>query len=182
MGKEGICLSDLEKSLQARRVAVGCLRSLAVSVALQILCIPGAIAEEPATAAQDAPPLPQIKSLGGVYYPDKARLRDLEGSVLAEFSINAKGKATGIKLIRADNPLFADVAMQELSADRYNVPADWTAKNAAVRYRVVIVFCLPPSDQTTTFTESPYDPIIVAGSRIGHPPVQTIPGTCKAKQ
>jgi hypothetical protein len=65
-------LPELKKTLQARRVAVGCLRSLALFAALQVLYIPGAIADEPATPTQEAPPLPGIKSLGGIYYPDKA--------------------------------------------------------------------------------------------------------------
>jgi TonB family protein len=165
--------------------AVGHLRTLALFAAIQVLCIPGAIADEPATPAtstQEAPPLPRIKSVGGIYYPDQAKRLNLEGSVLAEFSIDSQGKATGVKLIRADDPLFADVAMKGFSAGRFNVPADWTAANSTVRYRVVMVFCLPPSNQTTTFTESPYDPIIVAGSRIGHLPLRTVPGTCKARQ
>jgi hypothetical protein len=161
----------------------GChLGRLALFAALQVLGISGAIADEPATSSQEARPLPSIKSLGGIYYPDKAKRLNLEGSVLAEFSIDAKGKATGVKLIRADDPLFADMAIKGFSAGKYDVPADWTAANTTARYRVVMVFCLPPSNQTTTFTESPYDPIIVAGSRIGHPPVQTVPGTCRARQ
>ena len=176
-------MSELKKTLQARRVAVGCLLSLVFFAALQSFCIPApAIADEPATPTQEAPPLPRIKSLGSIYYPDKAERLNLEGSVLAEFSIDAKGKATGIKLVRADDPLFADMAMKGLSAGTYDVPADWTAVNSTVRYRVVMVFCLPPSNQATTFTESPYAPIIIAGSRIGHLPVQTVPGTCKARQ
>jgi hypothetical protein len=175
-------LSDFKKALQARRVAVGCLRSLALFAALQVLCIRGAIADEPANPTQEAPPLPRIKSLGSIYYPDKAKRLNLEGSVLAEFSIDENGKATGVKLVRADDPLFADMAMKGFSTGTYDLPAGWTAANTAVRYRVVMVFCLPPSNQTTTFSESPYDPIIVAGSRIGHLPVQTVPGTCKAKQ
>src|SRR5258708_13647474 len=74
------------------------------------------------------------------------------------------------------------MAMKGFSAGTYDVPADWTGVNSTVRYRVVMVFCLPPSNQATTFTESPYAPIIIAGSRIGHLPVQTVPGTCKARQ
>jgi hypothetical protein len=175
-------LSDLKKTFQARRVAVGCLQSFALFAALQVLCIPGAIADEPAAPSQEAPPLPRIKRLGSIYYPDKAKRLNLEGSVLAEFSIDENGKATGVKLVRADDPLFADMAMKGFSAGTYDVPADWTAANTTVRYRVVMVFCLPPSNQTTTFVESPYDPIIVTGSRIGHLPVQTFPGTCKARQ
>jgi TonB family protein len=182
VGKGETCLPELKKTLHAQRVAVGWLRSLALFAALQVLCILGAIADEPATPTQEAAPLPSIKSLGSIYYPDKAKRLNLEGSVLAEFSIDAKGKATGVKLIHADDPLFDDMAMKGFSAGRYDVPADWTAANSTVRYRVVMVFCLPPSNQITTFTESPYHPIIVAGSRIGHLPVQTVPGTCKAKQ
>jgi hypothetical protein len=175
-------LSVLKYVLDPRRLPARCLRSLALVATLHILAVTVASADEPATPTQEAPPLPRIKSLGRVYYPDKAKCLNLEGSVLAGFSIDAKGKATGIKLLRADDPLFADTAMKGFSAGTYDVPAGWTAANSAVRHLVVMVFCLPPSNQSTTFSESPYDPIIVAGSRIGHPPVQTVSGTCKARQ
>jgi hypothetical protein len=149
---------------------------------LHTLPITVSSADAASTPTQEIPRLPHIKSLGNIYYPDKAKRLNLEGSVLAEFSIDATGKATDVKLVRADNPLFADMAMKGFSAGKYDVTADWTPADATVRFRVIMVFCLPPSNQATTFTESPYDPIIVAGSRIGHPSVETIPGTCKAKQ
>ena len=175
-------MTELLNALNARMLVSKCLRLIALMGALHIVLITAASADEASTLTHDTLRLPHIKSLGNIYYPDKAKRRNLEGSVLAEFSIDAAGNATEVKLIRADDPLFADMAMKGFSAGKYDVPADWTASNSAVRYRVVMVFCLPPSKQTTTFSESPYEPIIVSGSRIGRPPVQTVPGTCKARE
>jgi Gram-negative bacterial TonB protein C-terminal len=175
-------LSELKNVLEPQRLTARFLRSLALLATLHTLPITVASADEASTPTQGVPRLPHIKSLGNIYYPDKAKRLNLEGSVLAEFSIDATGRATEVKLVRADNPLFADMAMKGFSASKYEVTADWKPEDAAMRFRVVMVFCLPPSNQATTFNESPYDPIIVAGSRIGHPPVETIRGTCKEKK
>ncbi|HEY2782380.1 MAG TPA: TonB family protein [Steroidobacteraceae bacterium] len=150
--------------------------------AMQVPFIPSATAEDPTPLIQPPPPLPKLKSVKPFSYPDKAKLRDLEGSVLAEFSIDASGRTRGVSLLRADNPLFAATAKQAFSGFTYELPAGWSQADSAVRFRMVMVFCLPPSNQTTTFAESPYEPVIVSGSRIGRAGVKTIPGTCKAAQ
>jgi TonB family protein len=157
-------------------------RSTFLLAAMQVLFMPYAIAEDPASTTQAPRPLPQFKSIKPFYYPDKAKRLNLEGSVLAEFSIDASGRTRGVSLLRADDPLFAATAMQAFAGITYKLPAGWSPADSSVRFRMVMVFCLPPSNQTTTFAESPYDPLIVSGNRIGRPTVKTIPGTCKAAQ
>ena len=103
-------MSELKNVLEPRRLTARCLRSLALLATLHTLPITVASADEASTPTQEIPRLPHIKSLGNIYYPDKAKRLNLEGSVLAEFSIDATGKATDVKLVRADNSLFADMA------------------------------------------------------------------------
>jgi TonB family protein len=167
---------------RARWTAFRGLRAVLLLAALQFPFMPAAVAEDPAPATQATPPLPEFKSIKPFYYPDKAKRLDLEGSVLAEFSIDAGGRTRGVTLLRADDALFAATAMQAFSGITYKVPVGWSPADSSVRFRMVMVFCLPPSNQTTTFAESPYDPLIVAANRIGRPTVKTIPGTCKAAQ
>lgn len=145
--------------------------------AFQASCVPWVYGGEP--AATQVPRLPAFKRLLGIHYPEPAKGLNQEGSVLVEFSIDSDGKTTDVKVIRSDSPSFAEVAMKGFSESTFKVPADWNSSNAAFRYRVAIVFCFPPSDQATTFTESPYKAIIVAGNKPGQPPVFPIPGTCK---
>jgi TonB family protein len=155
-------------------------RAFAGLLVLLLAAAQFATAQEPKPSAPSAPPLPKFKSIKPFYYPDKARRLNLEGSVLAEFGIDATGRATAVTLLRADDPSFAATAMQAFAGITYSLPPGWSAADSSVRYRMVMVFCLPPSNQTTTFADSPYDPLIVAGNKPGRPTVKTIPGTCKA--
>lgn len=176
------CLPKISNISQLRKWGVGYLSLLLALAVFHLLCNQSAFAEESTTLGSGAPPLPHIKSLGPIIYPDQAKRLDLEGSVLVEFGIDAAGKTTGVTVIRSDHPLFAKTAIRGLSATTFDVPVDWANENVGVRYQVVMVFCLPPSNQVTVFPESPYNPIIVAGNHVGSASAPTIPGTCKARQ
>ena len=58
---------------------------------------------------------------------------------------------------------------------RFDVPHDWKAIGGeSTRYRLGMVFCLPPSGQREDFPDSA-SPMIIAGGRISGAPVMRIP-------
>jgi TonB family protein len=138
-----------------------------------IVSLPHASADEAIIGSQQQPALPPVKSSKPFYYPDKAKRIGLEGTVLVEFNIDAKGKPTNLSVLRSDDPLFASAARELFAGTRYDVPSDWpTSANYSWRFRVGIVFCIPPSGQVDTFAESTYPPMIISTNRIPGSPVR----------
>jgi TonB family protein len=149
------------------------LRVAAWFAMMQVFGLPHALANEPASMTQQQPAIPRTKSSKDFYYPDNAKRVGLEGTVLVEFNIDAKGKATGVTVIRADDPVFARAAKEFYSGLRFDVPRDWASSaNISWRYRVGMVFCIPPSGQVDAFSETTYPPIIVTTNRIPGSPVR----------
>jgi TonB family protein len=135
--------------------------------------VPHAVADEAISASQRQPALPPVKSSKPFSYPEKAKRIGLEGTVLIEFNIDAKGKPTNLSVLRTDDPVFASAARELFDGMRFNVASDWASSaNYAWRYRLGIVFCIPPSGQVETFAESTYPPIVIATNRIPGSPVR----------
>jgi TonB family protein len=135
--------------------------------------LPYAVADEAIGAPQQQPALPPIKSLKSIDYPVKAKLNGLEGTVLIEFNVDAKGKPTNLSVLRADDPMFASAASELFAGTRFDVAKDWAnSAGYPLRYRMGIVFCIPPSGQVDTFAESRDTPIIVSTNRIPGSPIR----------
>jgi TonB family protein len=119
----------------------------------------------------------------GGYYPDKAKRLGLEGRALVEFNIDADGQSKQLSIVFADDATFAHMATTIISGARFDVPTDWVASgHEEQRYRLGLVFCLPPSSQMDTFTETT-DTVVIKGSRIPgspirHPPSPGTAGKC----
>jgi TonB family protein len=132
-----------------------------------------AIADETAPIGQQPPQMPHFKSVATPYYPDEAKRRGIEGTVLVEFNIDVKGKAKDLIVLRSDQELFTKFAKDFYSSARFDVPGDWASSgNAVYRFKFGMVFCLPPSSQPDAFPESPYPPIYVKGSSLRGAPTR----------
>jgi hypothetical protein len=67
---------------------------------------------------------------------------------------------------------LAQDARQLLEAISFDVPSDWeTSSLGSLRYRLGMVYCLPPSGQTETFPES-VSTMIITAARISGAPVR----------
>jgi TonB family protein len=138
-----------------------------------IVGLPHAVADEVISAPQQQPALPPVKSSKPFYYPEKAKRIGLEGTVLIEFNIDAKGKPTNLSVLRADDPMLASATRELFAGTRFDVANDWAkSANYSWRYRIGIVFCIPPSGQVDTFAESTYPPMIISTNRIPGSPVR----------
>ena len=151
------------------------LRAVAVTalLAFTLVGITTVVADETTPVGQQPPQLPHIKSVTTRYYPDEAKLHGIEGTVLVEFSIDAKGKAKDLIVLRSDQEMFTKFAKDFYSSARFDVTDDWISSGkAAYRFKFGMVFCIPPSSQPDAFPESPYPPIYVRGSSIRGAPVR----------
>jgi TonB family protein len=122
-------------------------------------------------------PLPKIKNSGGLYYPDVAKLRGMEGKVIVAFDIDGNGRAKNASLVFSDSQLFVKPSMDYVATLSFELPK--TENGAEIRlprYRVGFVFCLPPSSLDDSFAV-PVMPVIVSGSRIRGAPVQNPPSS-----
>lgn len=128
---------------------------------------PAANASPPAAR----PKLPPARSIDAVlYYPAEARRLGREGRVELEFNIDADGRADHVAVLLADDKALAGDARTLLSAVRFDVPSDWRASGLeALRYRLGMVYCLPPSGQSEQFPEPVSRMIITATRRPGAP-------------
>jgi TonB family protein len=127
------------------------------------------LAQEPAAESQSPPVLPKVKSQGAIYYPDKAKLLNAQGRFLLGFKINDHGRATEIKIERAEgSQLLSDSAVSILKSsvfERLAAPA--SAVLASQQYRMSFVFELAPCGRWQHF-EVPEDArISVCGSPLG---------------
>jgi outer membrane biosynthesis protein TonB len=101
-----------------------------------------------ATASQ--PPLPKVKSSKGVYYPDPAKR--LGAEVIIGFDIAANGRATIIALISSDDKIFEQPSMELLKSATFELPKGNDGQDIhEARYRLGLVFSLPPSAWMTSF-------------------------------
>jgi len=147
------------------------------------LSILGAVS---AAANQSTPArrLPPAKSIDGIlYYHAEARRLGREGRVELEFNIGADGKATHVTVLLADDRALAPDARELLEAISFDVPRDWQSSGSeAMRYRLGLVYCLPPSGQKEQFPEAVSTMIITAaripGSPVRHPVPAGANGRC----
>jgi TonB family protein len=147
-------------------------------VLVMILSIARAVGPSAAAAESTAAPrpkLPPAKSIEGVLYYQKEALRlGREGRVELEFNIGPDGKPDHVAVLLADDQALARDARDLLEAIRFDVPLDWEASGMeSMRYRLGMVYCLPPSGQTEQFPEDISKMIITAaripGSPVKHP-------------
>jgi hypothetical protein len=130
------------------------------------------------------PKLPPAKSIDNVlYYQEEARRLGREGRVEFEFNIGADGKANHAALLLADDPMLARDARKLLGAITFDVPSDWQASRlGSMRYRLGMVYCLPPSGQNEQFPEEVSKLTITAarvpGAPIKHPLHAGADGRC----
>jgi hypothetical protein len=159
-------------------------QTLLLAVALSMVAAAGlsAAAYESTPAAR--PRLPPAKRIdGGLYYHSEARRLGREGRVEFEFNIAGNGRANHVTVLLTDDHALAPDARELLEAIHFDVPADWqTSGLGAMRYRLGMVFCLPPSGQTEQFPEAVSTMIITAaripGSPIRHPVPPGAYGRC----
>jgi TonB family protein len=143
---------------------------------------PSAAANESTPAVR--PRLPPAKSIGDVlYYQEEARRSGREGRVELEFNIGADGKANHVAVLLADDQLLARDARELLRAIRFDVPSDWQSSGlGSTRYRLGMVYCLPPSGQNEQFAEDVSKMIITAarvpGAPVRHPVRPGADGRC----
>jgi TonB family protein len=139
-----------------------------------------------AADAPPAPPLPKIRHLQSIPYPDAQKRIGLEGRVLLAFNIADNGEATDAQVIFADEAAFDTAAITLLSGLRFDIPYDWTISgNRFKRFHLGIVFCIPPSGQSDAFSDID-SPIIVmtdriAGSPMRHPLGHDASGKCAVR-
>lgn len=132
-----------------------------------------AAANEPTPATRAR--LPPAKGIDNVlYYQEQARRAGREGRVELEFDIGADGKANHVAVLLADDRLLARDARELLRAIRFDVPSDWQSSGlGSTRYRLGMVYCLPPSGQNEQFAEDVSKMIITAarvpGAPVRHP-------------
>jgi Gram-negative bacterial TonB protein C-terminal len=134
---------------------------------------PAAVANEPTAVPE--PRLPPAKGIDKVLpYQEEARRQGREGRVEFEFNIGADGKANRVALLLADDRSLSRDARQLLGAIRFDVPSDWESSGlGSMRYRLGMVYCLPPSGQSEQLPEGVSKMIItaarVAGAPVKHP-------------
>jgi TonB family protein len=126
------------------------------------------LAQEPAAESQSPPVLPKIKSLGTIYYPDKAKILNAQGRFLLGFKINDHGRATEIKIESAEgSQLLSDSAVTILKSTVFERPAaPATAVLGSQRYRMSFVFELTPCGGLQHFDVPKDTQISVCGSRL----------------
>ena len=141
-----------------------------------------AAANESAPVAR--PKLPPAKSIDNVlYYQEEARRLGREGRVEFEFNIAADGKANHVAVLLADDPVLARDARKLLGAITFDVPSDWqTSGLESMRYRLGMIYCLPPSGQNEQFPEDVSKLTITAarvpGAPVKHPVAPGADGRC----
>jgi len=130
------------------------------------------------------PKLPPAKSIDNVlYYQEQARRLGREGRVELEFNIGADGKANHVAVLLADDQMLARDARKLLGAIRFDVPNGWQASGLdSLRYRLGMVYCLPPSGQSEQFPEEVSKLTITAarvpGAPVRHPVHPGADGRC----
>ncbi len=145
-----------------------------------VMILSAARAVGPAAAANESTPaarlkLPPAKSIDNVlYYREQSRRLGREGRIELEFNIRSDGKANHVAVLLADDRALARDARELLGAIRFDVPQDW--QNSALgsaRFRLGMVYCLPPSGQNEQFPEDVSKMIITAarvpGAPVRHP-------------
>lgn len=132
---------------------------------------PVAAANESTPAAR--PKLPPAKGIDNVlYYQEEARRSGREGRVELEFNIGADGKANHVAVLLADDQGLVRDARELLRAIRFDVPSDWpTLGLGSTRYRLGMVYCLPPSGQNEQFPEA-ISKMIITAARVPGAPVR----------
>lgn len=135
----------------------------------------GVLADQPESEAARQSPLPKIKIDRGLAYPDAAKRLGAEGKVILGFDIAADGRATNISLVSSDDPIFEKPAMDLLKVATFELSK---AENGELihetRYRLGLVFCLPPSSLDDTFPMRVI-PIVVSSTRIRGSPIRNPP-------
>jgi TonB family protein len=161
-------------------------RAVAVSVLIAGAIAPsgGPLASE-ADSGWQTPELPITE-----FPPDKdmyaaeARRKGVEGRVLVAFDIATSGRAQNISVIWAEQPLLQAASVRLLSQTRFEVPSNWSKSGAWRRWRVGLVYCLPPSGQSDDFA-IPTRTIYITGDRFPGAPSPPSPsngaaGPCAA--
>jgi hypothetical protein len=116
------------------------------------------------------PRLPAVKySKQEDFYPDAARLHDIQGRVLVAFDITPAGVAKNITVLWAEQEVFTKPTVRMLQSVHFAVPDDWLATGAWRRWRAGVVYRLaspaPPQTQSDEFAV-PVEKVYVTGSSI----------------
>lgn len=89
--------------------------------------------------AVDTPPVPQNVS---VPYPERAKQRDLEGTVLVSVQVNEKGQVTNVQILEASPPGVFNEAVLEASKDWTFLPARYEGSDVSTWVNIPIPFRL----------------------------------------
>ena len=148
-------------------------RGLVLAVVLIVVRAGGLVAAANESTAVVRPKLPPAKSIDNVlYYQEEARRLGREGRVELEFNIGADGKANHVAVLLADDQMLARDARKLLGAISFEVPGDWRASGlAALRYRLGMVYCLPPSGQNEQFSED-ISKLTITAARVPGAPIR----------
>ena len=116
------------------------------------------------------PKMPAVKlSTQEHFYPDAARVHDIQGRVLVAFDITPAGFAKNISILWAEHEVFRKSAIHMLESAHFVVPNDWVATGALRRWRAGVVYRLvspaPPQSQSDEFA-IPVEKVYVTASSI----------------
>jgi TonB family protein len=135
------------------------------------LCMSYGALGDDAPAAESQSVLPKIKSMGTIYYPDKAKRLNAQGRFLLAFRINDHGRAAEIKIESAEgSEILSDSAVtivKNLVFERPAAPA--SAVLGSEKHRMSVVFELEPCGRLQHFDVPKDARISVCGSRLRAP-------------
>ena len=75
-------------------------------------------------------------------YPDKARRKKIEGTVVVEFLVTGAGKVTEVKVAQSADPILDEEAVRLISSSPNWVPAEQNGKKVTYRQKQAISFAL----------------------------------------
>jgi TonB family protein len=120
------------------------------------------------------PPIPRISFASNAdYYPADARRNGIEGRVEIEFGISEDGRANQESVLLADDPVLERASLGFVKAMRFDVSRYWKeGVQESTRYRIGMLFCLPPSGQTDEFPDLIPQVVIRSFPRLPGAPVK----------
>lgn len=101
---------------------------------------------------------PMQAPLNPEYYPTTALKKELQGRVLAEFTITRKGKVDNITIVDSEPQGVFDSGVRKALADvRFTVPDDWESSGGVLqRFHLSYVFTLYPCPTNPCVAPKPH--------------------------
>jgi TonB family protein len=139
-----------------------------VAVALGLLSVSSAVAADANTLAAVGLKM-RFVDPGQSFYPDSARVRNVQGRVLLGFTIDATGSPQNVEVVRSDETLLDAAATRLLRDIRYELPPAWAGSvEATKRFGLQVTFALGQDAPMARWLEDVGE-IVVRGTRIVQP-------------